>query len=499
MCRRNKIFPLLIILILMGFISACSNLSNAGNEMSAEAEVNLAAIFEIDDQVRLSQSTVTWETYSYELTKYDTILSGSYDRETKVQTTFDTWVLENQYLKVTLLPEYGGRILSIIYKPTGHEELYQNPVGVPYQIDTKIFYHDWLMVYGGIFPTFPEPEHGKAWFYPWDFEVIKNTDQEVIVAMSYLDDTKNVFAPPQYNLGATGLKVTYTVSLKAGRAALDTTILIENPGDETVRYEYWTNTTLAPGSDPDDPKTTSGAEIIAPVDMIKIPSYWEGIAAQEKKLGLIDVYQFQNLRNFENWTDMGIAYAFPDMEESNFWGVINHDNHEGIFRIADNTITPGMKIWTWGYPQTENLDPHATSSEARPYIELWAGVTREFWQRTKISANQQVEINETYSPTVGLDDVTHADVNFLVNLNIAETGSVDCQIFGTYPNQDVAAVLILDGTVFHQEALTLHPVNGNHFSASLPEWTEESVLEILLEDSNGKLLFSGIKAISADG
>ena len=85
-------------------------------------------------------------------------MPGSYDGATKVQRTLETWVLENGFLKVTLLPEYGGRIISIIYKPIGHEALYRNPVGVPYQIRTGVFYYDWLMVYGGIFPTFPEPE-----------------------------------------------------------------------------------------------------------------------------------------------------------------------------------------------------------------------------------------------------------------------------------------------------------------------------------------------------
>ena len=51
-----------------------------------------------------------------------------------------------------LLPEFGGRILSIIYKPTGHEQLYRTEVGVPYGMGGGNFYYDWLMVYGGIFP-----------------------------------------------------------------------------------------------------------------------------------------------------------------------------------------------------------------------------------------------------------------------------------------------------------------------------------------------------------
>ncbi len=56
---------------------------------------------------------------------------GSLDKKTIVDRTFKAHVLENRYLKVTLVPEFGGRILSIIYKPTGHEQLYRNEVGVP--------------------------------------------------------------------------------------------------------------------------------------------------------------------------------------------------------------------------------------------------------------------------------------------------------------------------------------------------------------------------------
>ena len=499
MRKLLKVLSAILFLSFLGIFSGCTPVSDPQVTKQLDSGNNLIDSFEIDDSVSLAKSTVTWETYQYELTDFNTILSGSYDGSTKVKTTFDTWVLENQYLQVTLLPEFGGRILSMVYKPTGHEELYQNPVGVPYQIGTKVFYHDWLMVYGGIFPTFPEPEHGKAWFFPWQFEIIEQTDQEVMVAMSYTDDSENLFAPPQYNLGVTGLKVTYYVRLAAGRAAVDTLVVIQNPTDETVKYEYWTNTTLAPGSDPEDPKTTSGAEIIAPVQMIKIPNYWRGIASQEKPLGLIDVYQFRNLRFFENWSDMGIAYAFPDMQTINFWGVINHDNLEGIFRIADNTLTPGMKIWTWGYPQTELLDPHASALEARPYIELWAGVTREFWQRTEIAPNSQLEIHETYSPSVGLANVTHADKNFLVNLELVDPTLVDCQIFGIYPDQEVMVSILLDRTLIHQVPITLDPNNGNHVSSTLPEWSGESELVVLIEDLNGNQLFSGAILLPSEG
>src|ERR1700724_104532 len=91
------------------------------------------------DRVSLSESTITWGTVKYATNAENGFVSGSLDKKTIVDRTFKTHVLENRYLKVTLLPEFGGRILSIIYKPTGHEQLYRTEVGVPYGIKGGIF------------------------------------------------------------------------------------------------------------------------------------------------------------------------------------------------------------------------------------------------------------------------------------------------------------------------------------------------------------------------
>src|SRR5436309_13165671 len=140
------------------------------------------------DRVSLSEETITWSTVKYATDAENGFVSGSLDKKTIVDRPFRVHVLENRYLKVTLLPQFGGRILSIIYKPTGHEQLYRTEVGVPYGIAGDTFYYDWEMVVGGIFPTFPDAEHGKTWLKPWDFKVVKKTDGEVTVSMSIHDD-----------------------------------------------------------------------------------------------------------------------------------------------------------------------------------------------------------------------------------------------------------------------------------------------------------------------
>src|SRR5207247_4784459 len=123
-------------------------------------------------------STVTWSTVKYATDAENGLVSGSLDEKTIVDRTFKTYVLENRYLRVTLVPEFGGRILSIIYKPTGHEQLYRTQVGVPFGIESGNFYYGWLMVYGGIFPTLPDAEHGKTWLKPWNFAVAQQGARE---------------------------------------------------------------------------------------------------------------------------------------------------------------------------------------------------------------------------------------------------------------------------------------------------------------------------------
>src|SRR5438477_8365249 len=209
------------------------------------------------DRVSLREETVTWSTVKYATDVENGLVRGSLDSTTIIERPFKAHVLENRYLKVTLVPEFGGRILSIIYKPTGHEQLYRTDVGVPYGIKGGTFYYDWLMVYGGIFPTFPDAEHGKTWLKPWDFKVVKENAGEVTVSMSLKDDFEYSAAPRKFR-GSTGIEATYYVTLKADRAALDARMVLKNTHDKTINYAYWTCTTLAPGSDPNNPKTTRG-------------------------------------------------------------------------------------------------------------------------------------------------------------------------------------------------------------------------------------------------
>jgi Domain of unknown function (DUF5107) len=442
----------------------------------------------VPDGVSLSESMVTWSTVKYATDAENGFVGGSLDKRTIVDRTFKTHVLENRYLKVTLLPEFGGRILSIIYKPTGHEQLFRTEVGVPYGIKAGNFYYDWLMVYGGIFPTFPDAEHGKTWLKPWDFKVVKESANEITVSMSLKDDFAYSKRPAKFS-GATGLQATYYITLKADRAALDARVVLKNPQIQTIKYEYWTCTTLAPGSDPKHPKATGGAEIIAPIETYTTPDWSTNLSEGDESAGP-GKRRFEKLRYFRNWPTMGIAYAAPDMGAANFWGVINHDNEEGIIRIADNRVTPGLKMWTWGFPSfTNETDASKDPNEARPYVELWAGVSDQFFHSADFPASSEVSIPETYSPTVGMSNVTHANEKILVNL-AAEDASINLQFFSIEPATPLRVTLKRGDAVLFDDAVTADPKNGNRISTGIPAGGSGEQVQLTIRTADGKELIA---------
>ena len=165
-------------------------------------------------QVIFRDTAIVWHTFKYELNDDNTINWNTNTEFDTVSKIFSGIILENEYLKVTVVPEFGARIISMIYKPTGKEELYLNPCGAPYGVGEDWFYYKWLMVYGGIFPTLPEPEHGKAWLLPWKYSFLKETPDTVSLQMSWQDTVQlQDINLGKWQYGETNIKCNYTLYL----------------------------------------------------------------------------------------------------------------------------------------------------------------------------------------------------------------------------------------------------------------------------------------------
>lgn len=454
-----------------------------------------------DPTLKIYDSIVNFRHFAYELNDDKTL--RSWDPSRTVTDKFWVKVMENEFLKVTLLPDYGGRILSVVYKPTGHELLYQNPVGTVFGWKQNNFYYNYLVIYGGIFPTYPESEHGKTWCLPWEAKVLETEEDRISCEMRFtdsIDSNKNV--PLQFRNGKTWITCIVTVTLRKGCSALEMNVKLANNRPEYLNYEYWTCMTVAPGSEPGKTAATGNTEIKVPTDLMILRSdWWPWMeTGNQGKLQFDNIYTYNLLSWFSNWQDMGIGYAYPYVT-NNWYGVLNHSNNIGIFRVTRRTNdTPGLKVWTWGYEQSVKADPMNSSESRRPYIELWAGTSTEFHTPAKMPPLQKKTWSEFYLPTSGLTNVNFANENAAVFLyarknSDGKTTDFRAEVFSMFPGSKLTADMSLTAGKRSRRILQTEfqgdPVKPNVLSVSLPRKNlgkGRMDIRLVLSSQNGEKL-----------
>ena len=112
---------------------------------------------------------------------------------------FDSWILSNGLIQVSIVPELGGKITSIQDLSTGREWLWRNPYlptqSVTYdasfteKYDTGGLDECFPAVLGGEYPQAPWdgiiiPDHGELWCQPWETRIVESTAERIILAMS---------------------------------------------------------------------------------------------------------------------------------------------------------------------------------------------------------------------------------------------------------------------------------------------------------------------------
>lgn len=188
--------------------------------------------------VQVSEGTVTLMTYPLE--RYQTAVVDpqykwpyqrfDFDRfraeAPKPQPrTYRTLVLENEYLRLTILPELGGRLWRVVHKPTGNDLFYHNSVVMPSPWGPAGM-RGWLAI-GGLEWNLPVVEHGYAWGTPWDVTALRNDGQTAAVTLSTPRDGRT--------LGAS-----VTIGLRVGEAAFSVDQAVTNLSDEPVRFAIGT-------------------------------------------------------------------------------------------------------------------------------------------------------------------------------------------------------------------------------------------------------------------
>lgn len=136
-------------------------------------------------------------------------------------------ILENRALRVVVLPELGGRIWSIIYKPLDRELLWHNPRLPPQKVPFGAAFDD--VRCGGweeMFPTAAPgtikgesyPDHGEVWSLAWESSA-ESSAGAVHLRMSCEAPISSIRVQKQLTLRADEPRLEVTYALRSATGA----------------------------------------------------------------------------------------------------------------------------------------------------------------------------------------------------------------------------------------------------------------------------------------
>lgn len=316
-------------------------------------------------------------TYGISYPKYESCGSSPENR------SYTRLVLENDYLRLSILPELGGRVYELVYKPSGHNQFYRNPVvkptpwGPPEQ-------GGWLAA-GGLEWGLPVEEHGYEWGVAWAYSVVTASNGVTVTLWD---------SPP----GADRLRAEVAVHLPADQALFRVSHRIDNGRAVPLDFSYWTNAMLAPGA----PNTVSAdLHFIVPGDQARVHSRDPGDNFLPPDGGVFAWPQHagRDMSRLGNWGGWLGFFAYP-RSQADFAGVYDPSLDEGVMHVFPKTVVLGTKGFGFGWARP--IDPANWTDDGSAYVELHNGPQPTFWDRTHLAAGASLTYSDVWYPLAGL-------------------------------------------------------------------------------------------------
>lgn len=364
--------------------------------------------------------------------------------DTKENRAYQAVFLENEYLKIMVLPELGGRIQRAYDKTNGYDFVYYNHVIKPALVGLT---GPWIS--GGIEFNWPQ-HHRPSTYSPVDYTISENPDGSCTV---YVSETDKMY----------GTKGMAAISLYPGKAYIEIKGQLYNPTDIPQTFLWWANPAVPVN---DYTYSVFPPDVNAVMDHGKRAVSTFPIATGEyykcDYSAGVDISRYKNVK-------VPTSYMAA---HSDFDFVGNYDEHvqAGLLHVADHHISPGKKQWTWGNGDFgRTWDSNLTETDG-PYIELMTGVyTDNQPDFTWLKPQEEKTFVQYFMPYKGVGRVANATKDAMVNLTETPEGLVNIKVYatGSYPQADI--LVTCKEKEVHRQTVDLSPDACFETSFALPD------------------------------
>ena len=270
------------------------------------------------------------------------------NRDQKINKEYEVVVLENEYLKIEILPEIGGRIYSALDKTTGYDFFYKQHVIKPALIGVL---GSWIS--GGV--EFNWPFHHRAsGFMPCDYTLETLPDGSAVCHLSEHDPIDR-------------MKGMVSIILRPGEKRFETRMRLYNRTDTARSFLWWENAAVP---------VHEKYQIFFPQDVRYVNFHYlkSRITYPVAGDGIFNGIPMNEPRDisYHKNTVPATSY-FASASDYDFFGGYDHAKQCGVVHIGDHHLSPGKKMFTWGYCQLAKSWENALTDTDGQYAELMAG------------------------------------------------------------------------------------------------------------------------------
>ena len=364
----------------------------------------------------------------------------------KVDKDYEAIWIENEYIKVMILPELGGRVQMAYDKIKQRHFVYYNHVVKPALVGLT---GPWIS--GGIEFNWPQ-HHRPSTYLPVDSTIVENEDGSVTV---WVNEMERMF----HQKGAAGF------TLRPGCAYLEIQGRVSNRTSLPQTFLWWANPAV---------EVNDAYQSVFPPDINAVFDHGKrAVSSFPIATGTYYKMDYSAGVDISNYKNIYVPTSYMGVNSHyNFEGGYENDTHGGMLHVASHHFSPGKKQWTWGNGDfgrawDRNLTDEATPEEMkrwgvdrkgfRPYIELMAGVyTENQPDFTWLMPYEEKQFVQYFMPYREVGIVKQASKDFVMNIETTASG-VCFKVMATSRQRVQLVLCHKNGETYFNQTVTLTP------------------------------------------